>query len=87
MEACTFVVMNQYITIMMSCLPNEGAPAGTDYEDLYLVLSNKIGNGIHDIVPVNKHYLSINLGQVRKLVNTFSQQIRGRTMWYLPICY
>jgi hypothetical protein len=79
--------MNQYSTSMMSCLPIEGAHAGTDDEDLYLVLSNKIGNGIRDIVPVNKHYLSINLGQVRKLVNTFSQQTRGRAMWYLPICY
>jgi hypothetical protein len=57
--------MNQYSTRTMSCcLPIKEAPAGTDDEGLYLVLSNKIGNGIRDIVPVNKHYLSINLGQV-----------------------
>jgi hypothetical protein len=56
--------MNQYSTSMMSCcLPAEEAPAGTDDEDLYLVLSNKTGNGIRDIIPVNKHNLSTNLGQ------------------------
>jgi hypothetical protein len=59
------MVVNQYFTAIRR-VPSEDAPAGmvADDEDLHLVLSNEIGNGLRDISAMNKQYLSFNLGQV-----------------------